>query len=97
MSFLADKMEKENISQLEALRIKLLAPSIDDKISVTLDLSKIGCSFIVTKKINSIVYGHKCNYICNLNNDKCKKNINSHASTDDLIILKEHFINIDGY
>lgn len=47
-----------------------------------IDNKKIGCDFIVTKKINNIVYGHKCNDLCVDSKDitnfitKCKKHLN---------------------
>ena len=77
---LVDKMENENIKihqthqQIQPLR--KIPKKNEKKQKIKCDVNKKSCKFIVTKKINKIVYGRTCNNLCNENNDLCDIHIN---------------------
>lgn len=70
-------MEKENIKSK-----KIIPPMILP------DNNKIGCDFIITKKINDIIYGRSCyDIIDKTSNNRCLKHLN--------VISKENFQKTD--
>ena len=79
-------MEDENIKQ------KICRPLKNKKI-ILLDENKFCCNFIVTEKINNLIYGRKCSDICLLPEDSFMLNIKERCKKHLKLQQPEQYVN----